>query len=322
MSHDTFLRRNVETALCEHFVAAGALCSLRTNCEKVLEAARTTFFPANSPEAPVDFSLRFWADDGDRTEPPWPKPYARSLGHLVFVGFDLKSSLLANLRTRHVIGRFSAGMAADHAHFTSVIFPMLLTIVGPSVGIAELHCACVARSYEGVLLAGPSGAGKSTLSLALSQNGFGFISDDRTFCSSRNSEVEAWGLPTLIKLRSDAGSWFEELRRTALLASQRDKPELWLEPEKFSGVERIRRCRPTSVVFLERRNTSKFSLSPISSTEARHRLTRELAAEWPPAIEKREPTLKKIVELPCWLLQYGGRPEWVAQRISDHLARS
>ena len=107
MSTRGFLHKHVETPLCEHYVAVGALCSLTTNSEDVLEAARMTFLPVSSPQASVDFSLRFWVDDADTAGPTWPRPYARGLGHLVFAGFDTRSSLLANLRTRRVIGRFS-----------------------------------------------------------------------------------------------------------------------------------------------------------------------------------------------------------------------
>lgn len=321
MQPPDFLHKDAETKLCEHFIAADAVCSLSTNSQQVLDAARNTLQTAEVQPGPVVLHLRFWVDDTDPSQAPWPKPYVRGLNHLVFAGFDESSSMLTDLRTCRVIGRFSAGMAADLAYWQTVIFPMLLTIVSASVGIAELHCACVANDKDGVLLAGPSGAGKSMLALALSQQGFGFLSDDRTFCSENNGEVTVWGLPTPLKLRPEATLWFDELREESLTNTRSGGPAFWLEPERLVGVERVRKCQPTSLIFLERRDTLEFRMSPMWPTEALSRLSGELMTELPEATERRSETIKKLVELPCWLLQYGGQPQLIARQICQHLAK-
>jgi hypothetical protein len=316
MSSD-FLHEDAEMRLCERYVAGGAICSLSTNCQYVLDAAQDSFFPVDLPLTSVDFSVRFWVDNTDPAQPPWPKPYVRGLNHLIYASFDAGSSLLADLRTRRVIGRFSPGMASDTAYWKTVIFPMLLTIVGASVGIAELHCACVTRNRNGLLLAGSSGSGKSTLALALSQIGFGFLSDDRTFCSLKNGSVLAWGLPTRLKLRREAAKWFEELRYAQPIDTQ---GEIWLEPEHFLGLTRVQRCQPHSLLFLERQEASKFRLSRMSSSEASNRLRGDLMGELPDAFARRSAAVEKLVELPCWLLQYGGQPQAIALQISEHFA--
>jgi len=321
MQPPDFLHKDAKTNLCEHFIAAGAVCSLSTNAEQVLDAARNTFPAADSQPGPVDVRLRFWVDDTDRSQAPWPKPYVRGLDCLVFAGFDEGSSMLADLRTCRVIGRFSAAMAADLSYWQTVIFPMLLTIVSASVGIAELHCACVAKYQDGVLLAGPSGSGKSTLAFALAQQGFGFLSDDRTFCSIENGELRAWGLPTPLKLRPEASRWFDELRELHLTDTRSGGRAFWLQPEQFIGLQRVHQCRPISLIFLERGNTSEFRLSPISSAEALSRLNGELMMELPETAAKRSGTTRKLVELPCWLLHYGGQPHLVACEISRYFAK-
>ncbi len=322
MQPPDFLHKDAETKLCERYIAGGAAYSLSTNSQWVLDAARNTFQTVDSQPGPIDFHLRFWVDHADSSPGPWPRPYVRGLDHLVFAGFDEGSSMLADLRTCRVIGRFSPAMAADLAYWQTVIFPMLLTMVSASIGIAELHCACVARGQAGLLLAGSSGAGKSTLALALSQQGFGFLSDDRTFCSVSNGEVKVWGLPTPLKLRPEATLWFDELRDEHLTDTQSGGPAFWLEPERLFGVERVRECRPISLVFLERRDASEFRMSPMSSTEALRRLNKELMTELPEVAERRAGTLKRIAELPCWLLQYGGPPQWIARQICQHLAKA
>jgi hypothetical protein len=320
MSPCDFLHKNAETPLCDYYMAAGAVCCLLTNSEDLLAAARDSFLPIDLPPLGIDLSIRFWVDHSDKAQPPWPNPYVRGLDHLVFAGFNAGSSFVADLNQRRVIGRFSPAMAADASYWKTVIFPMLLTITAATVGIAELHCACVARGDDGLLLAGPSGSGKSTLALALAQIGFAFLSDDRTFCSLENGEVRASGLPTRIKLRPEAVDWFPGLRSELAMGAHAMPSDFWFDPEEFSGVKRTRRCRPSTVIFLERKDTPEFQLSPLPSTEALKRLNTELMPELPDASLKRLRTIEKVAEAPGWLLQYGGKPLTVAQKISQHLA--
>ena len=315
-----FLHKDAETNLCEHYIAGGALCKLLTNSEQMLEAASETFLSVRKPARPVDFSVRFWVDDPRQSRHPWPKPYVRGLDHLIFAAFDEDSSMLANLRKRHVIGRFSERMAADRAYYKHVVFPMLLSIVGATVGVAELHSACVVKDEVGVLLAGPSGAGKSTLALALAQHGFGFVSDDRTFCSLQNDQVQVWGLPTLLKLRSEAVGWFPELQNSVTTSVHEGDVDSWFEPEHLAGVIRRRHGRATSLIFLERRGTAKLAWAPVPPAEALTHLNQEMMTELPETITRRSEIVKKIAKLPSWRLQYGGEPQEVARQICAHIA--
>jgi hypothetical protein len=316
-----FLCKDAKTPLCERYVAGGAVCSFSTNCEALLEAARESFLTLQPPSASVDFSIRFWVANDSPAQPPWPRPYVRGLDHLVFAGFDSGSSMLADLRTRRVIGRFSAGIAGDRTYWKSVIFPMLLTIVSGSVGIVELHCACVASGENGLLLAGQSGCGKSTLAATLSQAGFGFLSDDRTFCSRRDSKILAWGLPTRLKLRREAGVWFQQLRHRQPTTMQKGESVFWLDPESL-GFKRVRCCQPRAVIFLEQQQDSEFEMRELTRAEAMNRLDKDLMAASPDELAKQSETLVKLVELPCWLLRYCGQPQAIARMIAKQFERS
>jgi hypothetical protein len=202
-----------------------------------------------------------------------------------------------------------------------VILPILLTIVGASVGVAELHCSCVARKQKGLLLVGPGRSGKSTLAVALAQAGFGFLSDDRTFCSCRKGKLLAWGLATTLKLRGDAGTYFSELQGEEPTDLQNGERVFRLEPEAGLGLKRVRRCEPRSLVFLERNDGLAFGLTPMSSEEAAARLEEDLVAEMPDAGARQMEVVGKLAELPCWLLQYGERPQVVAQELAMHFDR-
>jgi hypothetical protein len=313
-----FLKKDAQTPLHQRFLAAGTPCDIWTNSESILEAARESFLPMDELRSAVEFRMRFWVDAEDTSQSPWPKPHVRGLDHLVFAGFDSGSSALVDLHTRRIIGRFSSLMGVDRAYWKAVIFPMLLSIVGGSVGIAEMHCACVARNQNGLLLAGPSGSGKSTLSVALSQEGFGFLSDDRTYCSLREGRLFAWGLPTRLKLRADAATWFPELRAQELVDAQNGEQVFRLQPEHRLGLNRIPVCEPRWLVFLERWQNPELQLSRISSSAAAEFVQEGLMVELPEAIEKQSGTIAKLLELPCWLLRYGGQPQVVSSELARH----
>jgi hypothetical protein len=312
-----FLRTNARTPLHQVFLVAGRGGDLWTNSDCILKAACQSFLPIDDAEATVEFRMRFWVDEEDENQSPWPKPYVRGLGHLAFAGFGSGSSVLIDLRTHRMVGRFSSMMGSDQAYWKAVIFPMLLSIVAGSVGIAEVHSACVAKSEHGLLLAGPSGSGKSTLSVALSQKGFGFLSDDRTYCSLRQGKLFAWSLATQLKLRRETSAWFPELRDSELSHGRDEEWVFRCQPEDRLRLSRIHVCKPRWLVFLEQKKDLQFKLNRIEASAAANLLKQDLIAELPEAVEKQSEVIDKLLELPCWLLRYGGSP----LMISSELAR-
>ncbi len=229
--------------------------------------------------------------------------------------------MLVDLRARRVIGRFSAAISNDRSYWKTVVFPVLLTIAGASIGIVELHCSCVAKRQMGLLLIGAGRSGKSTLAVALAQEGFGFLSDDRTFCSQQEGRLWACGLATTFKLRSDAGKHFKEFERKRPADLQNGERGFRFEPELALGLERVRRCEPRLLVFLERRENPGFCLSDLSSEQATARLEEDLMAELPDAASAQMEIIEKLIKLPCCLLQYGGRPQIVAEKLAAHFER-
>ena len=315
MHRQDFLHKDAETKLCEHYIAAGALCRLSTNSEQLLEAARDTFLRVESPQAPAGLSLRFWVDGAGTRPQSWPKPYVRGLDGLVFAGFDVQSSILADLRTCRVIGRFSTAMASDSRYWKTIIFPMLLSIMAGSVGIVELHASCVAKDkdHAGLILSGPSRSGKSTLAKALTEVGFGFLSDDRTFCSLTQGKLQAWGLPRPLKLRRDAASWFKEFRDREPTDVQNGERVFHFEPPQPGA----RNCEPRLLVFLERQEQRGFSISAINENVARSRIEEDLLAEAPDALQKQARAFDQLLSVPRVLLRYGGHPRKVAEQLSE-----
>lgn len=304
------------TPQVETFGAAGAAWRLSTNSESVLKAAAESFPAASQSHLPADLVLRLWVDPQSQCRPPWPKPYVRGHEHLVYAGFAQGSSLVVDLRRRRVMGRFSPEFAADTQYWSRVVFPMLLSITAASLGITEVHCACVANDGHGLLLAGPTRSGKSTLSMALAQLGFGFLADDRTFCSSRDGILSAYGLLTDLKLRKESIAWFPEVKLPSL--SDSNHSEFRVQPESL-GLFRVWRCEPRLLVFLERHGVARCRLVALAKEEAANRLESDLMVELPEALLVQRKLIGLIAELPCFLLQYGGSPKAMAKQLASCL---
>jgi hypothetical protein len=318
-----FFRRDAETPLHRRFLAAGAVCAVHTNSKLILEAAHHAFVPLQSDARDTDFSLRLWVDSESSSQPPWPKPFVRGLDHLVFASFDSDSSMLIDLRKRHVAGRFSIKMGSDRDYWQAVVFPMLMSVVAASVGIVELHCACVVKNNKGYLLAGPSRSGKSTLVMALAHAGFAFLSDDRTFCSANKQELSAWGVVPSVKLRHEARIWFHELAQREPTDIANGESILRFDPESQLGLKRAKYCEPECLIFLDRRDLDRrerpqFYLQAISPQDAAQRLDRELMAEPAALEEKQRKVIQELVVMPCWQLQYWGDPGVIAPRLARH----
>lgn len=308
-----FLHRHVDTTLDEHYIAAGALCRLSTNAEGIRDAARQTFtrIHGESSTRHSSFSLRLWADERDTSQPPWPKPYLRGLGQLVYFGLDRKSSMLFDLVRRRVIGRVSAGMATDISYWRSTIFPMLMSIVAGSVELVELHASCVAKGSAGMLLLGPGCSGKSTLAKAMLNAGFRVLSDDRIFCSIQNEGLCAYGLPRPIKLRQDAGTWFEEYRNKQPTHIQNGEPVFHFTPT----VSTVLPCEPEVIVYLER-IADGCCISRMKRSDVKRQIESDLLAETSGVMKEQAKVIDRLVDVPCWRLQYGARPEIIAEYLA------
>jgi hypothetical protein len=311
-----FLRKGARTPLRELFVVGGANCEICTNHEALLDVARESFLPISETGHPVDFTIRCWVDMEGKDQPPWSKPYFRGLGHIIYGGFGPQSSVLVDLLSRRIVGRFSRALASDATYWKTIIFPRLLTAIGPSIGITELHCGCAVLNDWGLLLAGGGGAGKSTLTLALAQNGLSILSEDWTYFSRRHSRVRAWGLPTTVKLLPDAIQHFPELKDFETSISLNGERVYQVDPVLHLGAARSRCCEPRWLVFLQRGPSPEFVLTRMSVGEAEARLRGDLLAGSAEVQSLQTEIVKDLVHLECWLLRYGGPAQSVARSLA------
>jgi len=308
-----FLKKAARTPLRGHHLMAGVHLRIETNFEPILRVARETFEEVPAVHEGVkEVRLRFWVEDARHAGATRTKPYFRGLDHLVFAGFDGRNSLLINLRDRYGLGRFTYEVASDANFWKTTIFPVLLTVLGPSVGLTLLHCACVAWKGSGLLLAGESGSGKSTLSLALAQAGFDFLSDDRTLAGEYQGRLLAWGLSAEMKQIAGAVAYFPALHRVKPDNHLNRQGALRFDPVKIFGISHVRCCEPRWVVFLERQPSPAFYLTSVPPDEAARRLESHLHRESPEVRETQCRTVETLVTRECYQLRYGGDPHMIA----------
>ena len=302
------------------FAVAGSIWAILTNAEHILTAMRETFHLATDQISKADLSATFYVDFELSDGPRWPQPYFRALDHLYYASYGPGGSLLMDQGRRRIVGLFSPAMARDLAFWKRTILPVLTGIASACVGITPLHCACVAKNGFGLLLSGQSGAGKSTLSLALSLNGFAYLSDDCTYISRSGLGLRAWGLPTPVKLLPDAVRHFSQLLNLEPSVSLNGELAFEVDPVETFGVSRCLSCTPQRLVFVERTESPEAVFERISAAEAASRLASDLEL-LPPCISRQREyqfaTIEALVSQECWLLRHGMTPSAIAQKLAE-----
>jgi hypothetical protein len=316
MGTPDFLRKQAQTPWTENYLMAGVVGSISTNSREILAAAEASFCPVEDAHPDLRMHWRLWVDPDATTQPPWPKPVFRGLDHLIFAGLDTQSSILIDLKKRRAIGRLSPALAADQGRWKSMIFPNLLTLMGPAIGVTGLHCACVVRDGAGLLLTGKSGAGKSTLTLAMARRGFSFLSDDWTYFSRFEGALWAWGLIPRLKLLPHAAELFPELAQMDTTVSVNGEEALEIDPHRNLGVPRSRSCQPRELIFLERSSTPEFTLSRMPFSQAAAHLEENLLADTPEGLQPQLEIIHRLVQQGCWQLRYGEDPDTVARKLA------
>ena len=293
------------------FLVAGSVWDVASNSPDILQTLKEVFGPARGnccPDLTLRFEVDFTADDAVR----WRQPHFRALDHLYYATYGPCDSMLMDQLDRRVIGAFSPSFARDRSYWKSGVLPVLLGIASACVGVTPLHCGCAVKNGEGLLLCGESGAGKSTLAVALSLNGFSYLSDDCTYVSRSAAGMRAWGVPAPVKLLPDAVSFFPSLRSQTLSLSLNGELAFEVDPSEVFGLSLASSCNPRWLVFLERKEGATPSLKPLSSAHAATRLSSDLEVMPAALLDQyayQLDTVKLLVDRECLVLEYGVQPE-------------
>lgn len=299
-------------------VIAGVPCLVSTNSYDVLRvttnslpAATSTFRPSFEMQILVDATL-----DG-RSE---HSAYFRGRRHLVFALLPPRSFVTYDLLRKRVHAALSVAAASDREFWHSLFLPITIGVLGTTVGVAPLHCACLDDNGSGVLVAGVSGAGKSTLATALGRLGFAMLSDDWTYLSKRQSTLIAYGLSSPVKLLPDAVRFFTDLETLSPCISLNGELAYKFDPYSSMQITMKDISYPEYIFFLERTFTSGCYIVP-----CRHEYVREFfqmnAERLPDELTEAKVFRENIVEMlsACrsWILRTGESPSRTAEVLAE-----
>lgn len=317
----TFAFNRKTLRLRTDFTIAGSHCLLSTNSYNVLRHATPWQASEKQDDAP-SFEMEI-LENASLDSLTGKLPHFRGARHLVFAMLEPRSFLGFDLLRRRVIGVLSSAAVHDRSFWNAQLLPITIGLIGTTLGVAPLHCACLDRNGDGILLAGVSGAGKSTLSAALAQRGFALVSDDWTYLSFRQSVLSAHGLAAPIKLLPHSVRYFPELskhgpRKTmnGEIAYEVDASKLFRSPVKTSS-------RPKWLLFLERSAIPGCRFAPCRGefvTQFFESNAERLPDELSAAKSARSQIIASLSACQSWSLRTGDDPHQTAEAIERFLA--
>ena len=301
------------------FYVAGAHCHLSTNSQDVLQSIsrwlRSNLAGARSFEMEIIVDSRLDAAVKRQA-------YFRGNGHLVFGFLPPGNFVTYDLLRKYARAVLSTKAARDDFFWRALLIPITIGILGTTVGVVPLHCACLERNGKGLLIAGDSGVGKSTLTAALTQRGHALISDDWTYFSKEQSTLVAHGLCSPIKLLPDAVQFFRELRELTPGISLNGELAYEVDAARLVGSTVKNSSRPCSIFFLERSRDPGCHFVSCPSESIRdffeknaERLPDELIA----AKTVRTTVIRALSTLPSWVIRTGESPQRTSEAIDQFI---
>jgi hypothetical protein len=296
---------------------AGAGCDLRTN-SSCLARGLERLSLSTGDTVPGGFKMRVVVDES--SDEGAGEPHFRGLRHVVTASFGRSNVFVFDILRRTLSASVSTALARDDRFWKEKLIPITLGVLGAAMGLVPVHCACLELDGDGLLIAGVSGAGKSTLSVALSEDGFNYVSDDWTYISRHRNEIVAHGTSAPVKLLPDSVEHFQRLQGHRLQRSMNGELAYEVDIAEAFGARVERACDPRWLVFLERTQGAGAVFAPISPEEARSYVNssvERLPPQLHEAVAMREQTIERVAMLPGWRFRYGGTPQFAARELRE-----
>jgi hypothetical protein len=296
---------------------AGAACALRTNSSDLARALEDLSI-STSDAVSRGFKMRVIVDES--SDEAVGEPHFRGVHHIVMASFGRSNVFVFDILRRTVSASVSAAIARDDRFWKEKLIPITLGVLGSAMGLVPVHCACLELDGDGLLIAGVSGAGKSTLSVALSEDGLNYVSDDWTYISQRRDGIVAHGTSAPVKLLPDAVEHFRSLQGQSLQRSMNGELAYEVDITEAFGAQVERACEPRWLIFLERSQRAGAVFTPMSSAEARSYVNSSVERLPPQLYEAgamRDQTIERVALLPSWRFRYGGTPQFAAKELRE-----
>lgn len=292
---------------------AGRGCTVRTNRAAVISSLWK--WRTGAEEIDGEFELAIAVDSSLRREPALPQ--FRGRRQYVFATFQRTDTFIFDLLACRISALVSKETAGDVDFWTRVLIPIAMGVMGPAVGLAPMHSACLEAGGRGMLVAGVSGAGKSTLATALAKEGMALVSDDWIYAGETDGRVTIHGLDVPVKLMPDTAKYFPELKKMQPQIALNGELAYEVDARTVLGVEASAMCEPECIVFLER-TTGESRITRLEPSAARdffERSAEPLPPELEEASERRRQIIEAVTDRDCWRFQYAGSPREGAARL-------
>jgi len=289
---------------------AGVNCTVSTNSPDVL--ASLSCWKETRVDLERGLALNVVVDPLSKRSENAPMHF-RGLCHLVFAIFSPGEFFVFDLLRRTINGVVSIETAREESFWTSRIVPLTLGLMGITVGVFPLHCACLDLDGEGTLIAGTSKSGKSTLAASLSRMGYDLVSDGWTYLA-RNGEdgLTAYGISAPVKLLPDSVLFFPELAGHEPVKSFNGEMAIEVDAARAWDASIRTGTRPRRLVLLERFPQRACTMEPLGNEAVFDFFSRSVEL-LPPPLEHlaaaRSALIADLSRIDCWKLRYGGPPD-------------
>ncbi len=268
-------------------------------------------------EQKAALDLRVVVEDAAGGGLPAPPRY-QAQGHLFAVVSDAANFAVCDFKTGFLFCRLTQDAAAATTwvrHF--FLDPVVYTALD-NLYVTAVHAACVVRNGRGVMLSGHSGAGKSVLSLACSQHGWAFVTDDVSYLV--NGETGRWvlGKPQWIRFKPSAAELFPALKGRKPVIDSVGQAVVECRTGELGIASVAHSCQVDHLVFLNRSASGSVHCIPVSRQDALNRLLRELPVYSAKVYETHCNSLNQLLEAGAYEIKYSNLDEGV--RLLDQLS--
>lgn len=292
----------VELGIRAQYYPLGFPLKLATNSAAVSAAAQASWsrFAPSFETEPLE--LRVVVEAGEELP---PEPVARAQGHLLSIVSDARNVAILDLARGFAFCLLSEAAARD-AEFASYHFLEAIAYCALChAHLTPVHAALIARDGRGVLLSGDAGAGKSSLAYACARRGWTFLSENTGWIVRGQDDLMVLGDPHQIRFREPAVALFPELASLEPRKTAAGKLARVLDLARTPELRSAFRCRPASVIFLNRHAGNPARLLPVGPADALDRLAGALPMFEPRVQEEHRRSLCRLAQLPVYELLYG-----------------
>jgi hypothetical protein len=299
---------------------AGARCELQTNSQQLLSTLNQWFVTRDEAN-PCNLWMQVLVNAGESDFNR--NGHFRGLHHVAVASFGAGCVFVFDLLRRNISAMVTEKVARDRLFWDEILLPVAVGVLGATIGVIPVHCACLSTEGEALIIAGVSGAGKSTLSAALAQAGFDYISDDWTYFNQQSQILTAHGMAAKLKLLPDAASHFPNLSDQLASPALNGELAYQVTADVFGSTAR-RTSVPRWGIFLERTSEPGCEFAKTTVEEARTYLNSSVE-RLPPQLDEvfhaRARILDQIADLPWWVFRYGGTPHFAAQQLRSFVSQ-